>query len=82
MNVTRPWPAILAVGLVLAGYTVAAADDEPATRAETAAGRAEKAAERSEAAADRVDAAATRLERVLERFEEEQAKRRGTSVRK
>ena len=79
MNATRPWPAILAVGLVLAGYTVVAADEEPATRAEAAAARAEKAAERSEAAADRVDAAATRLERVLERFEQEQAKRRGAA---
>ena len=82
MDVTRPWPAILAVGLLLAGYTVAAADDEPATRAETAATRAEKAAERSEAAADRVDAAATRLERVLELFEQEQAKRRGSAARR
>jgi hypothetical protein len=82
MHVTRPWPAILAVGLVLAGYTVAAADDEPAIRAEEAAARAEKAAERSEAAADRVDAAATRLERVLELWEQEQAKRRGSPARR
>jgi len=82
MDATRPWTAILALGIVLTGHTVVAADAEPATRAETAATRAEKAAERSEAAAERVDAAATRLERVLERFEEEQAKRRGTSVRK
>ncbi len=82
MHVTRPWPAILAVGLVLSGRAAMAADDEPATRAETAAARAEKAAERSEAAADRVDAAATRLERVLERFEQEQAKRQGAAARR
>lgn len=80
MDVTRRWTAILAVGLVLAGYTVAAAADEAATRAEESAARAEKAAERSEAAADRVDAAATRLERVLELFEQEQAKRRESSA--
>jgi hypothetical protein len=80
MNTTRPWAAILVVGLALAGCPAMAADDEPAARAEAAATRAEKAAERSEAAADRVDAAATRLERVLERFEQEQAKRRGASA--
>jgi len=82
MDLTRPWPAILAVGLLLAGPSVMAADGEPAARAEEAATRAEKAAERSEAAADRVDAAATRLERVLELFEQEQLKRRRPAARR
>jgi hypothetical protein len=79
MDVTRRLSRLLAAVLVLAALSVAAADEDPGARAEAAALRAEKAAERSEAAAERVDAAATRLERLLERFEQEQAKRRRTS---